>query len=318
MKKGFRLLLCVFTAILMLSGLHLHSQSNDETVSVFQADDTARILKAGLISTFMNERDFTMTPDMQQVFFTVNEGKAYAIVTMKKQEEGWSQPEIVSFNSAYHDIEPFVAPDGKTLFFASNRPRGADTAAADFDIWKVERTADGWGSPVNPGTPVNTDKNEFYPSVAANGNLYFTTHDDNIAVARRMDNGYQKPLLLPDSINTNTGEYNAFIHPGEKYLLFSSHGWKQKFGRGDIFISYKKAAGGWTTPQCLDGRVNSPSIDMCPYVSPNGRLLFFSSRRKTDNFQQPSGYEDFKKMALRPGNGSLDIYVVKTGMLFNE
>jgi len=135
-------------------------------------------------------------------------------------------------------------------------------------------------------------------------------------VSRFTNDGYQQPELLGDSINTGVGEYNAFIDPDEKYLLFSSHGWSQKYGHGDIFISRKKSNGGWTTPRCLDGRVNSAAIDMCPYVSPDGTHLFFSSRRQVKDLPLVKAYEDFKKIAQKPGNGKLDIYIVKTEDLF--
>ena len=45
-----------------------------------------------------------------------------------------------------------------------------------FDIWFVERTnVDAkWGDPVNLGKTINTDLDEFYPSISSNNNLYFT------------------------------------------------------------------------------------------------------------------------------------------------
>lgn len=298
-----------FSVVLIFSAC---KRDNDET-AVMPGNipsDTARMAAPGTISTFMNERDFTMTPAMDQLFFTVNEGPAYAIVTLKRKADGWTQPRIVSFNSSYHDIEPFVSPDGSKLFFASDRPVTNQDDSKDFDIWVVEKQGIGWGTPENIGHPVNTHLNEFYPSVAASGNLYFTTHNDMIAMAEFRAGAYKKPRLLPDSVNTGKGEYNAFIDPQERYLLFSSHGWQQDFGRGDLFVSYRKNDESWTTPHCLDGRVNSPRIDMCPYVTPDGRFLFFSSRRKAQNQKIPEVYSGFKERAGHPGNGKLDIYVV--------
>ena len=46
------------------------------------------------------------------------------------------------------------------------------------DIWVVDKNAGGWSAPRNLGAPVNTDRNESSPSVAADGTLYFGSDRD--------------------------------------------------------------------------------------------------------------------------------------------
>ena len=49
----------------------------------------------------------------------------------------------------------------------------------DYDIWYLQKKGDGWEGPFNLGAAVNTDKDEFYPSLTKYGNLYFTRNNDD-------------------------------------------------------------------------------------------------------------------------------------------
>ena len=63
----------------------------------------------------------------------------------------------------------------KDLYFTSNRPLNpTDNTPKDYDIWWLEKKGKEWVGPYNMGPVINSDKDEFYPSLANNGNLYFT------------------------------------------------------------------------------------------------------------------------------------------------
>ncbi|MEJ0080379.1 MAG: hypothetical protein WDM78_05360 [Puia sp.] len=66
------------------------------------------------------------------------------------------------------------SPDGQKLYFTSNRPLQGSDSTKDYDIWYLLKKGDDWRGPFNAGTKINTGKDEFYPSQARNGNLYFT------------------------------------------------------------------------------------------------------------------------------------------------
>ncbi len=297
--------------VLATFGCSKQPANKTKNSSVFDSiPEKAELFAPGLVSTGMNERDFTMNPEMNEMYFTINEGNAYAIAFSRLSEGAWTAPEVVSFNSDYNDIEPFVSPDGERLYFSSDRPfRGKNMG---FDIWYVDRKKEGWGSPIRLDSTVNSDKNEFYPSVALNKNLYFTNHDDFIMKSEFKEGKYQKPQTLSDSINTGGHEFNAFIAPDESYILFTSYGWPQVAGRGDFFVSYRNADGTWSKAQCMNQSINSNGLDFCPYVSPDGKVLFFSSRRKPENQKAANSYKAFRKIASEPQNGKLDIYFIST------
>jgi len=54
------------------------------------------------------------------------------------------------------DLEPAFSPDGKKLFFVSSRPLTGEGPDKDFNIWFIERTAEGWSKPKQVGSNINT------------------------------------------------------------------------------------------------------------------------------------------------------------------
>jgi len=65
-------------------------------------------------------------------------------------------------NSKDWDSHPALTPDGRTLYFASDRPGGLGGT----DIYVSRRTAAGWSEPVNLGEPVNTPEDDLAPTIA--------------------------------------------------------------------------------------------------------------------------------------------------------
>lgn len=279
------------------------------------------------ISTSINERDFALSPDGNEMYFTISTPRStfQTIVYCKKIKEGeWTKPEVVSFAGEFSDLEPVFSVDGNTLYFASNRPlKGSEPK--DFDIWKVSRVREKWGAPENLGDVINTDTDEFYPSVARNGNLYFTaTYKDGIGKEDiyRSDyiNGkYQKPVPLDTAVNSTFYEFNAFVAPDESYILFTSYGRNDDTGGGDLYISKKDEKGFWL-PAANVNVLNSPQLDYCPYVSPDGKSLFFTSERH----QLSTSFIDFKATYNRvheidgsPLNSKGNIYWVDFALILS-
>lgn len=65
---------------------------------------------------------------------------------------------------------PAFSEDGRTLYFASDRPGGSGGS----DIWMSIDNGAGWGQPVNLGPAVNTAGNELFPTVNGDA-LYFSS-----------------------------------------------------------------------------------------------------------------------------------------------
>lgn len=314
---------CSLFAALVLSSFVAPGQG--KLPALHTPPEKASVLAEGFISTVLNERDFALSADGNEIFYTISTPQStfQTIVSSKRSTKGeWSAPEVVSFAGQYSDLEPVLSADGKTLYFASNRPI-TGTEAKDFDIWKVTRTAQGWGTPENLGPVINTEGDEFYPSVAKNGNLYFTAAykggpgREDIYVAQWQNNQYQKPVALDTAVNSKYYEFNAFVDPAEQYILFTSYGRKDDSGGGDLYISRKDAQGKWQPAYNLR-ELNSRQLDYCPFVSPDGKTLFFTSQRH----QLPASFtgskatvQKVKEVTQGALNGTGNIYWVSTDVL---
>ena len=279
----------------------------------------ATLLAEGFISTSINERDFALSPDGNEIYFTVSTPQStfQTIVVCKKDKTGnWSKPEIVSFAGKFSDLEPALSIDGKKLFFASNRPLDGNKPK-DFDIWVVERNGNSWSEAKNLGAPVNTEADEFYPSLAKSGNLYFTAQyaegvgREDIFLASWKNGAFEKPVALDTAVNSKGYEFNAFVDPDEKFILFTGYGRKDDMGRGDLYMSLKDDGGHWLPAKNIKF-LNSPKLDYCPYVSPDKKILFFTSERSSlpVSFEKKASYDQVLKINQSTLNGTGNIYWV--------
>ncbi|MEZ4699081.1 MAG: hypothetical protein R2834_02025 [Rhodothermales bacterium] len=280
---------------------------------------TPTLFGEGVVSTDLNERDIALSPDGRTIFFTIMNGNTGTIVEVAA--EGSGAPEIAAFSGKYSDLEPFFAPDGQRLYFVSNRPPAGDSTSVDYDIWYLDRTADGWSEPVNLGAPVNTEGNEFYPSVSSRGALVFTARKADSAGGEDLyiaqpdgAGGFLEPQNLGDAVNTAFDEFNALLSPDEQALIFSSYGRPDDLGGGDLYISRKNDAGDWLPAVNLGAPINSEALDFCPALSPDGHAFFFTSRRGIGD-PQPASYETMARRLRGPGNGQGDVYRVAVAAL---
>ncbi|HXD76772.1 MAG TPA: hypothetical protein VN616_03135 [Puia sp.] len=281
--------------------------------------DTPAIFAPGVISTGLSTRDLAISPSGDEIYYTIQQPKfiSSTLIRVRKLHGIWGRPEVVPFSGVYRDLEPCLSWDGNSLYFSSDRPVSKTGGKHGFDIWVVRRNGSGqWGQPENLGEKVNSEKDEFYPSIAKNGNLYFTVEaaygkgSEDIVRCRWTDTGYTRPESLPEQINTAFDEFNAFIDPDEQYILFSCEGRPGETGKGDLYISRKDAAGNWQNARLLPAPVNSGSLDYCPYVSRDKRILFFTSNRLRKEWygEQPVTYDELRHLLSDPGNGYDSVY----------
>jgi outer membrane protein OmpA-like peptidoglycan-associated protein len=77
----------------------------------------------------------------------------------------------------YNEMSPFIAADGVTLYFSSDRPGGL----GEQDIWMTKRLDNSWtkwSDPVNLGSPINTEKSEAFFTMDAGGEYAYLTSSD--------------------------------------------------------------------------------------------------------------------------------------------
>ena len=88
-------------------------------------------------------------------------------------QEEWGNIIPFDHNDPEYNLgHPSVSPDGRKLYFASDRPGGQ----GGIDIWVCQNLGNQWGAPENMGPRVNTPGDEMHPYSAANGTLYFASN----------------------------------------------------------------------------------------------------------------------------------------------
>ncbi len=84
----------------------------------------------------------------------------------------WQHAKALPLNKAdYSSGFPSFSPDGKTLYFSSNRPGGQ----GGYDIYVSYYEHGDWSTPINLGAPVNTAGDEVTPFFDGN-NLFFSSN----------------------------------------------------------------------------------------------------------------------------------------------
>jgi outer membrane protein OmpA-like peptidoglycan-associated protein len=92
-------------------------------------------------------------------------------VCFLEKDGTWTEPKTLGKKinlPKYNEMTPYLAADGVTLYFSSNRPGGL----GDNDIWMTKRLDSSWqkwSEPVNPGAPINTEDWDAFFTLDAGG-----------------------------------------------------------------------------------------------------------------------------------------------------
>jgi len=221
----------------------------------------------------------TFSPDGNTVFWQSNlrhkeKETEIFLKTMRRIGDQWTIPETSPFGGM-----PAFSPDSNKLYFIS------DDTEKEKGLYYVEKQGDNWTEPksLNLIARFPELKHLYGPSITNNGTLYFFAHAEGLGTrndfgiyrSEFINGAYAKPELLPASINTTEGVLNwmPFIAPDESYLLFSSN---RLNVQQDIFISFRLSDGTWTEAYNLGETINTNRGERFPYLSPDGKYLFFT------------------------------------------
>ncbi|MGV3609477.1 MAG: hypothetical protein ACO1N0_00915 [Fluviicola sp.] len=274
------------------------------------------------LNQFLNVRDFCISKDGKEFYFTIQspDGKISQLASIRRITHEWLEPELLPFCDENSYMEPFLSDDGLRLYFASDRPqKGKKESEKNFDLWYVERKREtlAWSEPINLGKAVNSENNEFYPTLSKNNNLYFTMDaktgkgKDDIYCCVWNGKKYAPPVLLNDNINSSGYEFNAFISRDERFLLYTKYNAPDGQGSGDLYIARKDQNGAWQKPENLGEIINTPFMEYCPFYEENTQTLYFTSKRNNLVSKDFKTVEEFQNYVNQNANGLSKIYRVK-------
>jgi len=203
----------------------------------------------------------------------------------KIDEIAGNSPEL---NTPAMDGCPIEAPDGLSLYLASNRPGGH----GGLDIWVARRPHRHapWGPPVNLGEPVNSASDDFCPTPVRGGGLFFVSREalpgscgmgDIYFTRFSRRHGWSEPKHLacaPEGPNSALDEQGpSFVQAGRKsWLYFSS---SSATVPGDIYVSAGDPCRGFGPAAKVAELSDADANDIQPNVRSDGLEVVFSSNR---------------------------------------
>ena len=201
------------------------------------AADAPRATSVTLGGIIHPDSDDTLafTPDGKTVFFDRSEGPHKTIMISHQVAGRWSPARVASFSGQWFDQDPLVSPDGSYILFDSDRPTksGGEPLTQDYfvggkapgsNIWRVDRVKDGWGKPVWLGSTINNDVFVDFPSLAADGTLYYirwNNAEKAMHIWRSLQRGgkYLAPELVTIG-DAAVSVHDPAVAPDQSFIVF--------------------------------------------------------------------------------------------------
>jgi len=310
------LLFTLFSLLILVRPIENPEENKQNGPSVFRCDylgqklsyKKAELFSPHFISTKVEHSAIMFTSDGKEMWFgRMNPGKIWYLTY---QDGRWSKIKKAPLDDNYSYLYPFLSPDGNRLYFTSDRPAdqyGKDLHRGDGDLWYIERIKNAWDEPVHLGETINFGNRHAIDSVSSIGNIYYTArtgelyhYTTKMYCAEFKDGKYSTPHMISE-LDSEAPSLSPYVSPDETYIIFSS--FRNGLGMSDLFISYKMRNSNWSTPKNLGSNVNSAFKDEFPYVTPDGKFLFFNSNRVSE----------LNKTAIPDGSGNM--YWVKAGFI---
>ncbi|WP_083732925.1 OmpA family protein [Spirosoma montaniterrae] len=208
-------------------------------------------------------------------------------------------------NSEYNEINPMIAPDGKTLYFARiSHPNNTHGNKGSQDIWysEFDEASKQWGPARRMGFPLNKDEYNCAYSITPDGQTmlikgqyengnYLTR---GFSLSKKTASGWSPPqkIDIPNYVNLSKGQFDCGFMSADGKVLLMAFSEKKNSKEDDLYVSFRQKDGSWSKPMDIGPEVNTKFTETTPFLAPDGATLYFSSDREG-------------------GLGSNDIYVVK-------
>ncbi|MEW6470250.1 MAG: carboxypeptidase-like regulatory domain-containing protein [Bacteroidota bacterium] len=196
-------------------------------------------------------------------------------------------------NTENREYVPVLSLDEKVLIFTY---RGVKSTGGLQDL-KFQPDPDGeyyedifistkvdgkWTAPQPIGTSINTRQHDACIALSADGQKLFifksTSKDGGDIYMSRLDGTtWSSPVKLGKNVNTKYWEGSVSMTADEQTLYFASEK-PGGYGGRDIYVSKMQPDGKWGKPENLGPTINTPFDDDAPYIHPDSKTLFFSTK----------------------------------------
>lgn len=231
-----------------------------------------------------NHLGLTFGPDYDTAFWVAWDGawgnkhdSAQHIYTATRKQGTWSEPVLMPFSGPHSDSDPFVSPDGRWLYFVSERPSTEGGASTQGDIWRYGLQQEG---PLER-LPLSSDGTEYSPVVTQSGALYFASDRPggkgrgDLYRAAAVNDGFAEPTALGSAFNLATGEWNLWVSADESEIVFEASSRSTNVAvPGDLYYSWKAGAD-WAAAISIDS-INTAHSELMARLTPDGTTLLFT------------------------------------------
>ncbi len=220
----------IFTSNRSTDEYQIKSRTNTEDVYITSLEDSKWSVPQKIsenINVKMNEVATSVSADSKTLFLYYEDGDG-DIYTSTFDDGKWLPPVALNRfvnHPQYRESSACISPDGKRLYFSSNRPGGK----GGFDLYVCEMGSNGqWGRPSNLGSRINTRGNEETPYLAPDGNTLYFSSDGHASLGGKdifkssfINGEWTNAENLGYPINTS-GNEAFFTLSSEEIAYFSS------------------------------------------------------------------------------------------------
>jgi Tol biopolymer transport system component len=262
---------------------YMNANKWDEAITAFNTSKTNGVLKP--------TKDFLPVERMIEM---CNNGKELVAHPIDVKFENMTK----IMNTPFEEYNPMISADGKTLAFTSRRKGNMggfipELGVYTADVFSSQWRDTIWGKARSVGATVNSDWDEETVGMTHDGNqliLYFDNMEffGDLGIAMLKGRNWQKPIMMSQTINSKSIESSACLSNDGQVLYFSSDK-KDGQGMADIWFCIRQTTGEWSTPQNLGPVINTKYDETNPFISLDGRTLYFCSK----GHQSMGGFDIF-------------------------
>lgn len=213
------------------------------------------------------------------------EGAGLLDIWFSRREDGqWSEPIDAGpkVNTAAHEVDAKLTPDGATMFFERTTDLGKYT-----DVMVTHFRDGSWSLPETIGPPISlTNTRQFCVVPTREGKrIYFSSDRGggqggfDFYYSDRIGNKWTRwsePVNLGPGINTSGDEVDLAVSRDERLIIFNAIRKDSIAGSTDLYVS-RKVNDQWTAAVNLGPRVNTPGTDSCAWLGYDGRTLYLNT-----------------------------------------
>lgn len=189
-------------------------------------------------------------------------------------------------NTPGYEFVNYISPDAERLYFTRRLTSGTNR---DENFFLANRLSDTtWFTAVELGPPVNTPGDEGALCISPDGQYLFYSACNrpdgygscDIYVSKREGNRWGEPQNLGPIVNSSYWETQPSFGSDGRTLYFVSN---RPGGQGssDIWLTRLDSHREWSEPENLGNIINTPESERGPFIHPDGKTLYFSSKGHT-------------------------------------